>query len=1048
MATITFSNGKKVNFNGNPTPEDIDFVAQQIGITPDVQPQKSPIPVVKQATEFGVGIGAGLGKAGLGLGQLVLKGANVVGNVMGAPKNQYNPLIQNIENIKQEVYQKPFQQELESGFGKAGSVVSDVATFAEGNAPIVKGQQFLKGVTSGATKNLSGLKGTLAKGTGNFLSRAVPEAGISGGIELAKSGGDTGSATTAGVVSGALSGTLGTGADIVRSLIPKTVRENVSRVLKNTGSKKLGQISTNKDIDNAVGAFDTIRRNSPNIIVKDINDVEKVFEPKKATFFELPQALKQTKDAIYKEYTDIASKAGDDGVLFGQKEFTELENALSKYEQKGYTPAFASKARELKEALYKYGTYDPKDGVVYFNKTSPLEVQDLIQNVNLDANPLSDKAGAQVATDFSAKIRELLDSKIEKSGNPEYQAIRNKYSQLKSVEKDVVQRYKEVLRKANANPNIIDGIASLDAITGIIQLEPTNIGRAGVIGALKKGFGYLRDPEVNLRRAFDILENPQKPKSSNALKRVIGTTENTPEFNRGEQLVDDIRNTPNKKGGFINYDSNSQMNLPSRYAPATANNVPKNPILNTIQNNKSKVKSSTVDNLESEAKKYKSAEEFVKAQGTPVYHGTNRDFTSFDIKRSFPERNNSIGAGEAIYVSPTKELAQKYTKASSNASFDRQVLEEVSQKSKVAGDLMKEIHQNGYEKGWKNFMDKNPNGIKILEKQGIDPNDIGDVANLVRGSKSGTPASVADQMFSAFQKNGYKEIPKSYLEKAKNIGIKSIPSIPKIIEGNILPSAKIKKLGSIKNTIEEATKAKKEGYDGISFINGNGSLEREIAIFNPDIIKTKSQLTDIWKKANQATPNQSLLAEAKKYKSAEEFVKAHQDGKTGISFHITDNPNFKIKSDLIPADTPTGSVIRKTMSEKELLDEMNKSIAIFKERNFDKSFIDNFIKQQTKLAKGGETGELMVTKDITDWMTGKLSGDRKFVAIIDTTGNAKKTTATRGFGNETLIQDPQNSKLIGLYPVKEAKSIINKIKKSEQLTKSQLTDIWKKANKK
>ena len=34
MATITFENGKKVNFEGNPTPEDIDFVAKQIGITP------------------------------------------------------------------------------------------------------------------------------------------------------------------------------------------------------------------------------------------------------------------------------------------------------------------------------------------------------------------------------------------------------------------------------------------------------------------------------------------------------------------------------------------------------------------------------------------------------------------------------------------------------------------------------------------------------------------------------------------------------------------------------------------------------------------------------------------------------------------------------------------------------------------------------------------------------------------------------------------------------------------------------------------------------
>lgn len=41
MATITFQNGTKVNFNGNPTPEDVDFVAKQLGITAQsaAQPQ-------------------------------------------------------------------------------------------------------------------------------------------------------------------------------------------------------------------------------------------------------------------------------------------------------------------------------------------------------------------------------------------------------------------------------------------------------------------------------------------------------------------------------------------------------------------------------------------------------------------------------------------------------------------------------------------------------------------------------------------------------------------------------------------------------------------------------------------------------------------------------------------------------------------------------------------------------------------------------------------------------------------------------------------------
>ena len=42
MAKIRFENGKTVNFEGNPTPEDVDFVAKQIGIssTPDVSQER------------------------------------------------------------------------------------------------------------------------------------------------------------------------------------------------------------------------------------------------------------------------------------------------------------------------------------------------------------------------------------------------------------------------------------------------------------------------------------------------------------------------------------------------------------------------------------------------------------------------------------------------------------------------------------------------------------------------------------------------------------------------------------------------------------------------------------------------------------------------------------------------------------------------------------------------------------------------------------------------------------------------------------------------
>ena len=39
MSTIVFPNGKRVKFNGTPSPSDVDYVAKQIGITSETKPE-------------------------------------------------------------------------------------------------------------------------------------------------------------------------------------------------------------------------------------------------------------------------------------------------------------------------------------------------------------------------------------------------------------------------------------------------------------------------------------------------------------------------------------------------------------------------------------------------------------------------------------------------------------------------------------------------------------------------------------------------------------------------------------------------------------------------------------------------------------------------------------------------------------------------------------------------------------------------------------------------------------------------------------------------
>ncbi len=168
-----------------------------------------------------------------------------------------------------------------------------------------------------------------------------------------------------------------------------------------------------------------------------------------------------------------------------------------------------------------------------------------------------------------------------------------------------------------------------------------------------------------------------------------------------------------------------------------------------------------------EARKYKTAEEFVDAQGKPVYHGTNKEIKRFKI-------SSSGDLGEGAYFTPDKYAAQRFA-------------------------WRKAYNQGGKQKIYEVYLYYNkPLKLGI----GID------------GEKA--------------------------LEFYRNRNYQAITKL-----------------------------AKENGYDAV-IREGIGDIGDEIAVFSPKQIKTKSQLTDIWNKAH-GVGEQSLLEEARKYKTAEEF---------------------------------------------------------------------------------------------------------------------------------------------------------------------------------
>lgn len=211
MSTVTFPNGKSVTFQGNPTPQDIDYVAQQMGITADTTPSpqsmssgilsggKAVANALLSPVEF---LGSHLGQ---GAAELTAAGASALGfqgeadkinsrlaqpqtNLLGAPVSTLKPGLAAIPQL-------------------AGDVVASGSMLAAPESIGIKSMAGL-GALSGAGQSLA-----------------------SGNIDLAQLTKDTGVGTIFGGVLGAGASALSHGSQLLKGLTGVTPQ--VESELKN-----------------------------------------------------------------------------------------------------------------------------------------------------------------------------------------------------------------------------------------------------------------------------------------------------------------------------------------------------------------------------------------------------------------------------------------------------------------------------------------------------------------------------------------------------------------------------------------------------------------------------------------------------------------------------------------------------------------------------------------------------------------------------------------------------------------------------------------------
>lgn len=637
-------------------------------------------PLVETASNIGVGIGSSIGKTGIGLGQAFLKGVGGLANTMSPGAGDLvNPIIEQAEKIKRSVYEDPFKDRLETTSGKTGTFLGETAAFLAPTRGITAGQTI-------ATNLLSKAPAFTGKGALNIAARAVPEAVGTAAIELARTGGDVESAKTAATLAGGFSMALGTLGALARATYYPELQGSVTKALGIQGKSSGG--TALKDISRKVAGLSVIKKYAPDVDVTYLDGTVKKFDPTKADYASTLSAWNATREAIFKRYSDLAKKSGTQAIA----DLTPIIESIVRITDEPRLSQFHRAAAILFDDITKnFPDY----------KNANIErLQVFLKDLNSTTGDafyrgLSDKASAEINAGTAKKLSQLMDEVITGSAGPGYAELRGEYSALKSIEDDLVRKFKQEARSIGGGiTDYMNIFSSGEIIGGLISMNPALMAS----GATQSGLATLRRvltrPDRFLQRAFSLIDQKvtdpltyrlfgglrgvELTPAEEALEQGLLNMSRPNAVERGFARVD-LGATGKKKidgavvgnGSFEGFDDLSTKLLEKLKGRSTVSrqfiedltNSPdlKQPERDLIR----RVLGEGADTspIAKEAKKYSSAEDFVRAQQNPLaekgvlYHGSPNKFEKFDSAKD-RQPNLVDGAGFSFTENPSQ--AGKY----------------------------------------------------------------------------------------------------------------------------------------------------------------------------------------------------------------------------------------------------------------------------------------------------------------------------------------------------------------------------------------------------
>lgn len=283
--------------------------------------------------------------------------------------------------------------------------------------------------------------------------------------------------------------------------LEKRIQEQFQKSVKPTirGKENLGQVEKYKV--NALDAVNVIAKNKNELkFTDDVGEVITGRTPE--SLKEFSEAITQTKEKVFKEYDALAKSAGEKGLQIDVAKLSnELDAVINDKALQLSNPEAVKYAEAVKE---RFGNAGP---------LTAEEAQNVIKNYNnsLQAfyrNPTPEGLTRNAVDALMVnQVRKSLDEGIEGLTGKQYQALKNQYGSLRTIEKDVLNA---TLRDARRNTaGLID---FTDIFTGgqlVTSLASGNV--AGVAGAatqsgIKSLYKYINNPNTQIKKMFETAD--------------------------------------------------------------------------------------------------------------------------------------------------------------------------------------------------------------------------------------------------------------------------------------------------------------------------------------------------------------------------------------------------------------------------------------------------------------------------------------------------------------------------------------------------------------